>query len=224
MPPGAPFPGAPFPGAPYGPPRRKSGGKALAILIGAAALAVLLGVGGYAVYFARTSHTLTTPAVADGMSRDYPAESSTQKAVEKLTSIIYNAGTDWKARSNVSAVYGNGGEKYLYVGVNGDHKLKNPEIALSGAFSAEFRDSGATIYRVSTFKSQDAGGDGVALGTDVYAQTQGPTGTTSSTTSFAAWSTRTTFAIVTRIAIDSEHDRHKDLQATMRDIRADVED
>jgi hypothetical protein len=38
------------------------------------------------------------------------------------------------------------------------------------------------------------------------------------------WSTRTTFAIVTRIAIDSEHDRHKDLQATMRDIRADVED
>ncbi|QKW37988.1 hypothetical protein HUT06_31595 [Actinomadura sp. NAK00032] len=217
-------PGGPFPGAPYGPPRRKGGGKALAILIGAAALVVLLGVGGYAIYFVRTSHTLSTPAVADGLSRDYPAESGTRKAVDKLTDIIYAAGTDWKVRSTVSAVYGNGGEKYLFVGVNGDHKLKDPEIAVNGAFSAEFRDSGGTTYRVSTFKSQDAGGDGVALGTNVYAQTQGPTGTTSSTTFFASWSTRTTFAIITRIAIDDEHDRHKDVQDTMRDIRADVED
>ncbi|RFS83224.1 hypothetical protein D0T12_24060 [Actinomadura spongiicola] len=216
-------PGGPFPGAPYGPPRRRGGGKVIGFLAGAVVLILVLAVGGYAAYLVRTSHELSTPPVADGLSRDPAAEASSEKLVEKLTSVIYAAATDWAVKGTVSAVYGNGDERVLFVGVNGTHDLNDPQASFNSAVAAEFRDDGQTSYRPETSNPQDACGDGVALITVIHTETRGPTGSTGSSTTLAMWSTRTTFAIVTTIDIGTEIDRHKDLLAKMCDTRADVE-
>ncbi|WP_344897807.1 hypothetical protein [Actinomadura meridiana] len=182
-------------------------------------------MGGYGVYMVRTSHELSTPPAADGMSRDREAEAGAEETVKKLTNIIYAAATNWEVHGTVSAVYGNGGERYLFVGVTGTHKMNDPVGYFNGGVSTEFKDGNNVTYRPSTSKLQDACGDGVGLVTQIYAQRDMPTGSTNSTTTLVAWSTRTTFAIVTQIDItsDPELDRHKDLADTMCDIRDDVE-
>ncbi|RKS77299.1 hypothetical protein BZB76_2680 [Actinomadura pelletieri DSM 43383] len=224
MPPGVPpHPGGPYPGAPYGPPRRGGSGgrKLLGCLFVGVVMVLLVGVGGYVVYLQRTSHTLSTPLSAGGLTRDTDAEANAKETISRLNTVLSEA-TDYDVQQRVSAIYGTGEEKYLFVGGTGEHDLKYPVQDFNGAVSTAFSGIEKTIYSPSTVKISDAGGDGVALSTVLQIQIIGPTGrTTYSTGQLAAWSTRTTMGIVMRAGRPSES---IDLATVMRNIRKDVED
>ncbi|MGW5418221.1 hypothetical protein [Actinomadura geliboluensis] len=220
--PGAPMPpGGSFPGAPYGPPRRRGGGgKALGCLIGGFVVFLLLCAGGYGIYLQQTSHTLTAPSSAGGMSRDTATEAKADDAVNRLSRILSDA-SDYKVHRTVSAVYGLGKEKYLFVGGTGDHRLKYPEQDFNGAVGSAFTGIDNTVYSPSTVKLSDAGGDGVGLSTTIQVSIITSAGTRNTTGYMASWSTRTTMGIVMQIGEPSES---IDLPSVMRRIRADVED
>lgn len=219
---GAVPPGGTFPGAPYGPPRRRGGGgKVLGCLIVGVVVFVLLCAGGYGIYLQQTSHTLTAPSSAGGMSRDSAAEAKADDAISRLGRVLSEA-SDYKVHRTVSAVYGLGKEKYLFVGGTGEHDLKYPEEDFNRAVMGAFTGVENTVYSPSTVKMSDAGGDGVGLSTTIQVSITIPGATTRNTTGhMASWSTRTTMGIVMQIGEPSES---IDLPSVMRRIRADVED
>ncbi|SNT48092.1 hypothetical protein SAMN05443665_103437 [Actinomadura meyerae] len=228
MPPGGPYapggavpPGGPVPGAPYGPPRRRGGGgKVLGCLVVGFVVFVLLCAGGYGIYLQRTSHTLSAPSSAGGMSRDTAAEAKIDDAVNRLGRILSEA-SGYKVHRTVSAVYGLGKEKYLFIGGTGDHRLKYPEQDFNRAVMGAFTGIEKTVYSPSTIKLSDAGGDGVGLFTTIQVQIITSAGTRNTTGYMAAWSTRTTMGIVMPIG---EPSGSIDVPSVMRRIRADVED
>ncbi|WUI01760.1 hypothetical protein OHR68_08070 [Spirillospora sp. NBC_00431] len=230
MPPGAPVPpggpvhpGGPFPGAPYGPPRRSGSGgrKFLIFLVVVVVLAMALGVGGYAIYLQQTSHTLSTPTSAGGLTRNSEAETKADEAINRLKTVVSRA-SDYKAVDQVSAIYGTGEERYLFVGGTGEHDLKYPEQDFNAAVATAFTGIQGAVYSPSTVKISDSGGDGVGLSTTINIQLIGPTGNTTYSTGYmASWSTRTTLGIVMQAGKPSES---IDLASVMRRIRKDVED
>ncbi|MGH3240105.1 MAG: hypothetical protein ACRDNL_06970 [Spirillospora sp.] len=184
-------------------------------------LALVLGVGGYAYYLQRTSHTLATPISAGGMTRNSEAETKATEAINRLKTVLSRA-SDYKVYDQVSAIYGTGEERYLFVGGTGEHDLKYPEQDFNAAVATAFTGIENTVYSPSTVKISDSGGDGVGLSTVINIQLIGPTGKTSYSTGYmASWSTRTTMGIVMRAGKPSES---IDLASVMRRIRADVED
>jgi hypothetical protein len=217
-------PGGPFPGAPYGPPRRGGGNKALGFLIGGVVVFLMLCAGGYVMYLAYTDHDLSTPATAGGMSRDYDTESKSVEAADKLERAISIA-TDYKVSGFVSAVYGTGDEKYLFVGGTGDHRFKYPEQTFDSALGTAFANPDGVVYNPTSSKMVDAGGDGVGLTTTLNITATRPT-TITSTVFLGAWSTRTTFAIVMHIpdTTGKAGTTKLPLSDTVKNIRKDVED
>ncbi|MFI0485743.1 hypothetical protein [Actinomadura sp. 9N215] len=182
--------------------------------------ALLLGVGGYVYYLQRTSHTLSAPMSAGGMTRNSEAEAQAGEAINRLKNVLSRA-SDYKVYNQVSAIYGTGQERYLFVGGTGEHDLKYPEQDFNAAVASAFTGIQGAVYSPSTVKISDAGGDGTALSTAINIQLIGPSGTTTSTGHLAAWSTRTTMGIVMQAGKPSES---IDLASVMRRIRKDVED
>ena len=218
---GPPPPGGPSPGPPHGPPRSGTGtGKVIGCLAGVAVAALfLLGGGGYFVYLSRTSHTLSTPPSAGGLSRDFAAEPTVNETVRKLRTVLIQA-SGYKVTGRVSAVYGTGEEKYLFVGGTGKHDAKYPERFLNTAVARTFTGSKGVSSTPSTVKITDAGGDGIALSTSIRISLYTPSGPRTLTAHLATWSTRTTMGIVMEVGAS----RSAALPSVMRRIRADVED
>ncbi|QXJ20925.1 hypothetical protein AGRA3207_001722 [Actinomadura graeca] len=223
-------PGAPPMGPPYLPPRRRSrAGCVIGVLAGGVVGVLLLCAAVYGVYLVRTDHELSTPAVAGGTTRDTAAEGRMDETVRKLRSVI-TRGSGYKIYDFVSAVYGSGDSRFLFVGGTGEHGNGGVVDAFNLALQEELNLGQSTVrITSSTTKISDPGGDGMAMCSHITATSATGGSTTTSDAQLCAWSTRTTLAVIMPIRGGSQRQVPSEyegmgLQDRMRHIRADVED
>ncbi|OLT20817.1 hypothetical protein BJF79_15720 [Actinomadura sp. CNU-125] len=220
------MPGAPGPGMPMGPPRRKRGkGLLIGLLAGGFAL-VVLAVGGVGFYILRSSHEITTPRSAGGMTLDIQATGETDETYEEMQRVIRStiapSGGDW-----VRGVYRDGDLGFLLIGYTGGYDQRDK---LDSKLDFHLRNSlslGEAEISTRIWQIEDAGGDGDAFCGRVTAKLR----SSYTHSSICAWATRTTFAVVLplggkvagRDAAEPPEYKVAGLQRVMRDLRADVE-
>ena len=213
-----------MPAGPPGPPRRKRGpGCVIGVLAGAFALVLLLGGGAFAFYFVSTSHELSTPRTAGGMTLDNRYDKGADDLADTLRGAIRTTTSptnpDW-----TDGVYRDGELAFLFIGFSGsydrDNVISQLDFHLRRALSTP-------SVRVTTriWEIDDSGGDGTGLCGRVTATAK----STYAHSSVCGWATRTTFALVVpagNFAKGNEPAKYKvsGLQRVMRALRADVED
>lgn len=227
-PPGPPPHGGPGPvmpgGPPMAPPRRKGGpGCLIGVLAGVFALVLVLVGGGVVLYFASTSHDLSTPRVAGGMTLDNSYDKSADDLADTLRRAIRSStvptDADW-----ADGVYRRGDLKFLFIGFSGsydrDNVISRLDHNLRNTLSTPTVSVTTRLWEIG-----DPGGDGTGLCGRVTARTR----STYAYSSVCGWSTRTTFALIvpagnyTRGSEPAEY-KVPGLQRIMRAVRADVED
>ncbi|MFG2003375.1 hypothetical protein ACGFNU_29870 [Spirillospora sp. NPDC048911] len=226
-PPGQPYGygyGAPPPMA-YGPPpmRRKSNaGCVLGIVFAGVAAVVLIAVVAI-VAVSMNDHTIDTPAVAGGRSRDYSAEVRMSSTISSQRRIIQQV-TGYKVDTVKSAVYGIGSDRYVFVGAEGDF---DPDTLVGSFRQAVNREMDSSRFSTLTLPISDAGGDGEAACVSIR-HVSSTTTIPSVSTAMCGWMTGDTFGLVYP-APDSSLSSTRvysslSVAAVMRDLRDDVED
>jgi hypothetical protein len=213
--------GAPGP-MPYGPPPRRSSsaGLIIGLLAGGFVVLILIVVVLVVVISASSSHTITTPSVAGGMSRDTSTEARISSQLNSQRSIIRRA-SGYKITNVQSAVYGSGSDKYLFVGGNGDFDPDDLYTQFRSAVDQE-TSSNVTTY---TIPLADAGGDGKA----VCASVRNRQTSTTYSTAICAWATGDTFGTImpvpdTGTLSTARSYSYSQVASTMRLMRDDIED
>lgn len=221
---GGPAPGMPAP--PPGPPRRKRGpGLLIGLLAGAFVLVLAIAGGAFAFFYLGTSHELSTPSVAGGMSRDTKAEDQLEDTIDILHRVVMNtARVDGVKYS--SAVYRDGDKAYIFVGSTGPYKEDNIVTSLDRVLRSEL-STGAARVTTQTYEIENSGGDGKAVCSRLTASATSVTAY--SHNSVCTWATRTTFGLVMPVKTSTSQKEAPEykvqgLQRVMRAIRADVED
>ncbi|XRQ12754.1 hypothetical protein ACN3XK_18250 [Actinomadura welshii] len=217
-------PGPIMPAGPPGPPRRKRGpGCIIGVLAGAFALVMLLAVGAFAVYFVSTSHELSTPRTAGGMTLDKRYDKGADDLADTLRRAIRSSTTpenaDW-----ADGVYRDGDLAFLFIGFTGTYDRDN----VISRLDRNLRSTLSTpSVRITTrlWEIDDSGGDGTGLCGRLTAAAQ----STYAHSSVCGWATRTSFALVVpagEYEKGNEPAQYKvsGLQRVMRSVRADVED
>ncbi|MBE1538032.1 hypothetical protein [Actinomadura algeriensis] len=220
-------PGAPGQFGPPGPPSGRKRGKGLLIglLAGGFAVLLVLGGGGFAFYLMSTSHELSAPSTAGGMSRDTSAERELDDTVDILRRVVMlTANPDGFEYS--SAIYRDGDLAYLFVGGTGPYERGSLVSRLDQTLRAELSTDDLRVS-TQTYGIEDAGGDGEAVCSRLTAQPESGAARYSHN-SVCVWSTRTTFGLVMPVGTANGQDeppqyKVQGLQQVMRDIRADVE-
>ncbi|WP_207943329.1 hypothetical protein, partial [Actinomadura sp. KC345] len=217
----------PGPGMPAPPPgghRRKRGpGCLIGLLAGGFALVLLLAGGGFGFYYMSTSHELSTPRSAGGLTLDSRYDKGADDLADTMRRVIRSStspsNADWE-----DGVYRDGELAYLLIGFTGSYDRDN----LVSRLSSNLRNELSTDdVRVTTriYEIDDPGGDGTGLCGRLTASA----GSTYSYNSICGWATRTTFALVIpaggKSAGRTEPPQYKvsGLQRVMRDLREDVE-
>ncbi|MFG2091202.1 MULTISPECIES: hypothetical protein [unclassified Spirillospora] len=213
-----------MPGRPPGAPRRKRGpGCVIGLLAGAFVLVLVLAVGGFAVYLAGTSHELSTPRTAGGMTLDNRYDKGADDLADTLRGAIRSttrpSGSDW-----ADGVYRDGDLAFLFIGFSGSYDRDNVISQLD--FHLRHALSTPSV-RVTTrlWEIDDPGGDGTGFCGRVTAAAK----STYAYSSVCGWATRTTFALVVPAGNYTKSNEPREykvsgLQRVMRAVRADVED
>lgn len=219
---GMPGPGMPVP--PGGGRRKRGPGLLIGLLAGAFVLVLVLSGGGVAFYLASTSHELSTPSRAGGMTLDRSYDKTADDLADTIRGVMRDSASptnaDW-----ADGVYRDGDLAFLFIGFSGAHErdklISRLDFRLRNALSTD-------DVRVTTrvWEIDDVGGDGMGFCGRVTASAK----SRYSHNSICGWSTRTTFALVIpaggKTAGEKEPPEYKvsGLQRVMRALREDVED
>ncbi|MGP4029779.1 hypothetical protein [Actinomadura sp. 3N407] len=210
---------------PPGGPRRKRGpGLLIGLLAGAFVLVLVLSGGGVAFYLASTSHELSTPSRAGGMTLDNSYDKGADDLADTMRRVMRSSTTpsnaDW-----ADGVYRDGDLAFLFIGFSGEYErdrlISQLHFHLRNALSTDDVRVTSRIWEIA-----DSGGDGTGLCGRLTAAAK----SRYSYTSICGWSTRTTFALVIpaggKVSRGNEPPEYKvaGLQRVMRALREDVED
>jgi hypothetical protein len=214
--------GAPGP-IPYGPPppRRSSGaGLIIGLLAGGFVVLILIVVVLVVVISATGSHSISTPATAGGMTRDFSTESRTSSQLNSQRSIIRRA-SYYRITNIKSAVYGTGADKYLFVGGTGKFDPDDLQTEFRRAVDLETSSNVST----SVIPLASAGGDGEAVCATVR-NLQSSSSIYS--TAICAWATDTSFGTLMPVPESgsltaSRSYLYSSVASVMRRLRDDVE-
>ncbi|KAB2339205.1 hypothetical protein [Actinomadura rudentiformis] len=228
-----PAPGGP-PGQPYGysppmaygpPPRRSNAGCVLGVILAGVAAVVLLVVGAVVVV-AMNDHTINTPTVAGGRSRDFAAELRMSSTISSQRRIIQQV-SGYKVDTVKSAVYGVGSDRWVFVGAEGDF---DPDDLVSSFRRAVDRELTSSRFSTLTIPISNTGGDGKAACVSIR-YISSTTSVPSVSTAMCGWMTDDTFGLVYP-AVDSSTSTlssarvhtSTSVASVMRSLRDDVEE
>ncbi|MFI0454385.1 hypothetical protein [Actinomadura sp. 6N118] len=231
-----PAPGGP-PGQPYGygyspppmaygpPPRRRSSAGCVLGVIFAGVAAVVLVIVVAVVAVSMNEHTIETPTVAGGRSRDFSAEVRMGTTISSQRRIIQQV-SGYKVDTVKSAVYGAGTDRYVFVGAEGDF---DPDDLVTSFRRAVDREMTSSRFSTLTLPVSNAGGDGEAACVSIR-YTSTITSVPSISTAMCAWMTDSTFGLVypapdSSSALSSTRVYSSvTVASAMRNLRDDVED
>ncbi|GAA4145533.1 hypothetical protein [Actinomadura keratinilytica] len=190
QPPGYP-PGPYGPGGAYvpPPPRRSSSAPLIIGMLAVLAVAVVAVLVVAFMVVGGGPSSISTPATAGGLTRDYAAERELGTQLSSQQSTLRNLGG-----SNIekvrTAVYSSGSDRYLFVGGTGDF---DPD-RLHSEFRRSMDNAGNSSVSVVTIPLADPGGDGEAACASIRAGVLGSS--LSYQTATCVWMTDKTFGLV----------------------------